>query len=364
MRYDLLMVARQAGTAAAFIPLAKALRLEAPSVYAYPPAAAIFKMEGVAFVPVTDFHDAMNSLNAFRAGTLLTGTSLAVADDALWWSWARGRKMISMAFVDQWCNYYERFVLDGALLPASAIPDRVIVVDEMAANRMTEAGFPANQIVVAGTPTLDRWFDIGDNAVDELAAELRGPEGALLVLYVCEPDPVHWTRPKSSMLDRGFLARIHELGKAAEAVAAIHGRRVKILVKPHPIQQAHEFLHPLPRSTDRVRFEILSQSPILLARVADVVVGHSSVLLHESASWGRATIALLEDDDQVPDVARATPSLRVSRHASLMADVSAALTQPAIATPATGSATGSATGRFLSAIGIASFQGTNGASVE
>lgn len=360
MRSDLLMVARQAGTAAAFAPLAKVLHLDVTSVYAYPPAAAIFEREGVSFAPVTGFQDAMPSLSAPRPGILLTGTSLAVADDARWWSWARTRNMTSMAFVDQWCNYRERFVLDGLLLPAGALPDRVVVVDEVAANRMAQAGFPPRQIVVAGTPALDRWFDVGDTVVDALAAELRGPEGALLVLYVCEPDSAHWTSPGSSMLDRGFQARIEALGKAAEAVAATRDRRVKILVKPHPIQLAHGFLHPLPRSTDRVRYEILRQSPILLARVADAVVGHSSVLLHESASWGKATIALLEDDDQVPDLARATPALRVSRHASLMAEVSAALAQPATAAPATGSATG----RFLSALGISSLLNPQCASIE
>jgi hypothetical protein len=360
MRSELLMVARQAGTAAAFAPLAKALHLDATSVYAYPPAAAMFEREGVSFVLGTDLHDAMPSLTASRAGTLLTGTSLAVADDARWWSWARSQKMTSMAFVDQWCNYRERFVLDGALLPASALPDRFIVVDDVAANRMAQAGFPTGQIVVAGTPALDRWFDIGDNAVDALAAKLRDPEDTLLVLYVCEPDPAHWTSPGSSMLDRGFQARIEALGKAAAAVAATRSRRVKIIIKPHPIQLAHGFLHPLPGPTDRVCYEILSHSPILLARVADAVVGHSSVLLHESASWGKATIALLEDDDPVCDIVLATPTLRVSRHASLTAEVSAALAQPAILAPATGSATV----RFLSALGMPSILNLQCASVE
>ncbi len=360
MRSDLLMVARQAGTAAAFAPLAKALHLDATSVYAYPPAAAILETEGVSFTPVTAFQDAMPSLSAPRPGMLLTGTSLAVADDARWWSWARIRNMTSMAFVDQWCNYRERFMLDGVLLPAGALPDRVVVVDEVAASRMAQAGLPPRQIVVAGTPALDRWFDVGNTVVDALAAELRGPEGALLVLYVCEPDPAHWTSSGASMLDRGFQARIEALGKAAEAVAATRNRDVKILVKPHPIQMAHGFLHPLPGSTDRVRYEILNQSPILLARVADAVVGHSSVLLHESASWGKATIALLEDDDQILDLVRATPALRVSRHASLMAEVSAALAQSVNAVPATGSATG----RFLSSLGMSSLLNPQCASIE
>lgn len=360
MRSDLLMVARQAGTAAAFAPLAKALHLAAASVYAYPSAAAIFEREGVSFAPVTGFQDAVPSLRTSEPGILLTGTSLAVDDDARWWSWAMTRNINSMAFVDQWCNYRERFVLDGALLPAGELPDRVVVVDEVAAKGMAQAGFSHHQILVAGTPALDRWFDVDDKVVDALAAELRGPEGALLVLYVCEPDPAHWTSPGSSLLDRGFQARIEVLGKAAEAVVATRGRRVKILVKPHPVQLEQGFLHHLPRSTDQVRYEILSQSPILLARVADAVVGHSSVLLHESASWGKTTIALLEDDDQVPDLARATPALRVSRHSSLMAEVSAALEQPVIAAPATGSATK----RFLSALGISSLLNPPYASIE
>lgn len=361
MRSDLLMVARQAGTAAAFAPLAKALQLGDTSVYAYPSAAAIFETEGVPFVPLTSFQDAIPRLSAFNTSILLTGTSLAVADDARWWSWARTRNITSMAFVDQWCNYRERFTLDGVLLPVHVLPERVVVVDEVAANRMVEAGFSSRQIVVAGTPALDRWFDVDDRAVAALAADLRGPEDALLLLYVCEPDPAHWTTSSgSSMLDRGFQARIEALGKAAEAVAATRDRRVKVLVKPHPIQLAYGFLHPLPRSTDRVSFQIRPQSPILLAQVATAVVGHSSVLLYESSSYGIPTIALLEDDEQVPDLARATPGLRVTFHASLIAEVSAALEQPGFAPSTTRSASGS----FLSASGISSLLKQTSASVE
>lgn len=360
MRSDLLMVARQAGTAAAFIPVARALNLEASSVFAYPPAAAIFERECVSFALVNDFKEALPSIDAHCPFILLTGTSLAVADDARWWAWARTKNMTSMAFVDQWCNYRERFTQDGVLLPTGALPDRLVVVDEVAAHRIAEVGFPTSQIVIAGTPAIDRWFDVADTVVDALAAELRGPERALLVLYVCEPDPAYWSSSESSMLDRRFEARIEALGKAAEAVAATHGHSVKILIKPHPTQLEHGFLHPLPHSTDRVGYEILAQSPILAARVADAVVGHSSVLLHESASWGKATIALLEDSDETPDVARATPALRVSRYTSILAELSAALAKPSIAAPATGSATG----RFLSAIGISKSLNPHCASVE
>jgi hypothetical protein len=360
MRSNLLMVARQAGTAAAFIPLAKLLNLDAGSLYAYPPAAAIFEREGVPFTPVSSFDEVLPSLATVGKSMLLTGTSLAVADDARWWSWGRRRRMTSLAFVDQWCNYSERFTRAGALLPADALPDRIVAVDEVAAERMSQAGFSRHQIVVAGTPALDRWFDVGDDEVEVFSNELRGPDDALLLLYVCEPDPAHWNSPKGPMLDRGFEARIEALGRAAEGVAAGFNRHVKILIKPHPIQLARAFQHPLPLPTERVRYEIRNQSPILVARAADVIVGHSSVLLYECATWGKAAIALLEDEEDVPDLVRASPALRVSRLVSIMAEVAAALARPKGQSPAAGSATAS----FLHALGIHSHLNPSCASAE
>ncbi len=343
-----IVVARQAGTAAAFAPLASAGG--AVRVFAYPGAVPILERLGVPHAPVDRFESVASALDAAPCPLLLTGTSLDVVDDSLWWRWARRRRVSSVAFVDQWCNYAERFTVDGALLAHDALPERIAVVDALAACRLVEAGLPPAGIVVTGTPLTDTWDASDAAAVAALRATFGGAGNPWILLYVCEPDPRHWT-DGWRLADADYDDRIARVASAAATLAADTGRSVHLAIKPHPIQIQRGFRPALPAAAPGVTTSVEEGDPRGLVRAADVTVGHQSMLLHEAAVAGGAVISLLGADETVPDLVRATPALRVCRPTDLCEGLRAAASVRAVRPHRP--PRGQATHAFLDALGLA-----------
>lgn len=340
------LVARQAGTAAAFVPIAAAL---SPVVFAYPSAVPVFARSGLGHTAISTFGEARRRLEALRPDWLITGTSLDVEDDSRWWVWARARGVPSVAFVDQWVNYVERFTLDARVLPPAALPDRIAVVDTLASGRLTDAGLPRERIVVTGTPLLDTWQSPDAASRAAVRSRLAVADDAWIILYACEPDPRHWTEP-GCLADAGFDARLASLLDAAAALASTTARPVHLAVKPHPIQIERGHVPQLPVAPAGVSVAVTDLDPRVLAPGADIVIGHRSMLLHEAAAAGCRAVALLEDGEVVPDLALATPGLRVCRRRDLPATLRDVAGAAPGAQPVQGP--GRATARFLAALGI------------
>lgn len=339
------VVARQAGTAAAFVPIVTAT---SPVLFAYPPAVSVFARTGLGHTAIATFEGARQRLADLRPDRLITGTSLDVEDDSRWWAWARAHGVPSVAFVDQWVNYAERFTVDTRMLPPAALPDRIAVVDALASDRLADTGLPRERIVVTGTPLLDTWQS--SDTVSRAAARgsLGWRDDALIILYACEPDPRHWTEP-GHLADAGFDARLTSLLGAAVALATAT-RAVHVAVKPHPIQTGGGHVPRLPAPPTGVSVSVTDRDPRELALAADIVIGHRSMLLHEASAAGCRVVSLLEDGEAVPDLVLATPGLRVCRRQ----DLADTLREVAAGTADAAGPRGQvgATARFLAALGI------------
>jgi hypothetical protein len=310
-------MARQAGTASAFAPLVPYLAAALPArpnvVFAYPPAAAVFSTSGVQHQPIERFDDARGSLESGVPALLLTGTSLHADDDSRWWEWARSQRTPCVAFVDQWCNYAERFTVGGRLLGGAHWPDAIAALDELVASRLVEAGVPQERVIVTGTPLLDGCSKPADAAIRAARREILPTQrDALLILYVCEPDPAFRGQPHR-LEDARFFEVFAHLANAARTAARTLARPVHIAVKPHPIQHQHGFRHSLPRLADEtISASLIDMDAVLLAWSSDLVVGRQSMLLHQAAAIGKPVISLQERDAPLPDMLRATPGVRVA----------------------------------------------------
>jgi hypothetical protein len=62
--------------------------------------------------------------------------------------WARDRNLPVGQFIDSWMNYALRFTREGRL----CLPDRIAVIDEMAANEAVEEGLPRGRLALVGQP--------------------------------------------------------------------------------------------------------------------------------------------------------------------------------------------------------------------
>ncbi|OGT94679.1 MAG: hypothetical protein A2286_00425 [Gammaproteobacteria bacterium RIFOXYA12_FULL_61_12] len=148
-----------------------------------------------------------------RVRTLVTGTgwSSRLEHDAR--DIARRRGIRSIAVLDHWTNYRERFVRDGSFV----LPDELWVVDEYALD-IASRTFPGLPIGLQP----DRY---AEQQVERIAplSQVAGNE----LVYLLEPARSDWGRgePGEFQALRYFLDRLPQLGLPAETA---------ICLRPHP----------------------------------------------------------------------------------------------------------------------------------
>lgn len=300
------VVARQAGTASAFLPVLKELDARSHGrvvLFAYAAADAVFRKDG--WVPdhaIESFEQAKPYLeqlnNVYRKSVMLSGTSRQSEDDAAWWGWASSRDIPVMAFVDQWVCIDERFpVAHGKRI----FPDQVAVVDAVAGAKVAELGCPPERILMTGTPLVDHLRSPGVDRIAELRREWAA-KYEKIVAFACGNEL------------EAFPAVADALCQAVSVVRH-EGIEATLLFKRHPYHVQHGWVPPLPdicvkaggvRVVDADRLEVL--------HAADVIVGTESMLLYESAIIGRCAICYWPFGGALPELAHAVSGIAVARN--------------------------------------------------
>ncbi len=295
-----LVVAGDAGGAAALAPVCRALAARGTELAAwgYAQAPAVWERLSVScrsLEPGFGEADARRRVAETAPDALLLGTSVNGRDHEREFVRAgRERRIPSLAVLDFWSRYRERFEDAGGAL--EDLPDRVAVMDERAREEMLAAGFPAGVLEITGSPALE---DLGP----EWAARVDrgrvrrslgvGPE-ELLVVYASQPLRLVGPEPECEVL--------------AEVVGALPGRdptggrEVVLLVRPHPREDPARLVEATRRARARV---VVSGAgdPREVVASADLVLGRSSVLLLEAGLLGRPVLSLqpgAEGDDPLP----------------------------------------------------------------
>lgn len=196
---------------------------------------------------------------------------------------ARGRAMgkKTVAFLDHWVNYRERFDEGGR----SVLPDEIWVGD-IDAERIALALFEHTPVLLKPNPY-----------VEDLLAEIAGIQTvqsrsvASRVLYVCEPvaehalakygDERHWGYTEHDAL-RFFMTNLAALGHIVDTIT----------IRPHPSELADKYkwvhgLIPLP-------VEFGGKKTLLEETLAsDIVVGCESMAMVVGLLAGRRVISAI-----------------------------------------------------------------------
>jgi hypothetical protein len=332
------LVARQAGTATAFIPVAAALAGRV-SLFAYGVAQRLWSEAGIDATPIEEFGEAGELLRGARPSLILTGTSDDVADDAAWWRWAGASDVRSVAFVDQWVNYWQRFTSKGSEPRFDCMPDVVAVIDELARSRMVEHGCPPDRIVITGTPALDLLVDYPRSSIEQSRRRLLAdhPDGRLVVFA-------------GDTESTALVMAVAALGDALAALAADGHGSFHLAMRPHPRQvEVGMTVMPPAAHGGLVSTSVETADRLGAVLAADVLVGVASMLLYESSSAGIPTISIAFDGQEPADVVRAMPENEVVRN---QGELVAALGRALERGRDMPSRTVDATGRFLDALGV------------
>jgi hypothetical protein len=218
-----------------------------------------------------------------KADWVLCGTSWQseLEFDAIKLARALGKR--SVAFLDHWVNYRQRFERQGEL----NLPDEIWVGDAIAAELAGKL-FGETPIRLVENPY---FMDIRAE-VRAAPATHPGDAGRLAVLYVCEPvrehalrqhgNERHWGYTEEDAL-RYFLANVAVLGRPIE----------RILIRPHPSEAADKY--------DWVKNEfdylpiVFGGSHSLVEEIADsdVVVGCASMAMVVGLLAGKRVISCI-----------------------------------------------------------------------
>ncbi len=303
-RDAVLVVARDAGAAAALAPVVDTLPAHAglhPVVVAWGNAAAVFGEHGQAvreFSFEPDPREIVALLDELAAAAVLTGTSLRVELDGRFWSAAREARIPSVALLDHWKNYAERFSLE---LPFDTLPTVVAVMDDVAADELARRGCPPERIRVTGQPRFDALAAVDATELRRGARERLGiEETRRVVVFASEPRGAPW--------DDGTDVTQHEaLGLLLDELA-VSAPEALVLVKLHPVEPNA----PEPREGGP-EVRVLRDWPIPeLAAATDLFVGMTSIVLLDAALLGAPTLSIRRRD---------APSQFVDLHADLISTV-------------------------------------------
>jgi hypothetical protein len=283
-----LIMARDAGAAAALSPVARTLldsRRLGVAIVAYGEAVGVFHARGF---PVLSFPEEPNDdqlealLSRERVKVLLTGTSLQPARDVVFWRAARRLQIPTIGLVDHWFNYAERFSFGR---PFDCVPDTIAVMDEEAAVQFRAEGCPPELLLVTGQPHFDELVrDSTTLSRSEVRHELGVDEVRPLVVFASEPQARFYGRSLGYTEEDALRALLD--GAAAVAPEA------EVVIKLHP-REAPDAFADLPETESRIAISVVrAYPPEHLIRAADVVVGMTSVFLLEAVMTGVPTISV------------------------------------------------------------------------
>ena len=279
-----LVVARDAGAASALAPVVAALVEEGdlpPQIVAWGNARAIFDAEEL---PVLAFpedpapDEIADLLVSIKGAVMLTGTSLRADLDSRFWTAAAAAAIPSVALLDHWKNYTERFTISASF---DALPTVIAVMDDVAERELVARGCPAGRVRVTGQPRFD---SLSVAVVPELRAGARAQLGIELdrrvVVFASEPRGVPYDDGSGFTQAEALQALLN----GVEAVAP----DALVVVKLHPVEQDQI---ALPERGPEVRV-LRDWAMTELASAADVFCGMTSIVLLDAALLGVPTVSI------------------------------------------------------------------------
>jgi hypothetical protein len=301
----LVSVCGDAGGAKAIAPVLKVLESDGRFDlinYVYDVGLRILNDQRIPNAPLPEAIDApwtRRRLQEDCPSLVLSGTSHNARNcEKLFISAARELRMPSVAVLDFWSSYVERFSHDGKTL--TALPDTIAVMDQRAKSEMEKAGFPAGAIVITGHPDYDslepcrRGFSAARNS--ELRNSLGAADSDLFVLFASQP--LKDRNPGLGIDEHAVLADV--IG-ALEMIFEHESRTISLLIRPHPREKPEDFQRHRSRT---IRLIVSADGDEReLAMSSDLVVGMNSQLLMQACYLGCVVLSLqpgLRSADPLP----------------------------------------------------------------
>ena len=291
---ELILVAQDRGGADAVVGVWQALQKqgwEAVEGWARGPAREVFARAGVPLRGVPDASDAdrwvEDRLRRLAPSAVLCGTSLGSSPEKAAVRGARTARVPSVGVLDAWVNYRQRFESPRIDPWLRNLPDRILVMDEVAADDCVAAGIPRDRIRVTGHPSYD--FLCVDGATSRM-----GRAGA-------PPRQVAFFSQPIATLKRAGVAfgmtEVEAIRLLAQAISRLPpAQRPAVVVRPHPKESVSRWRRLLSEILPTAR---LDSTPHYMStlRDTDLALGISTMVLFAGYLSGVPVAALQRETE-------------------------------------------------------------------
>lgn len=311
MSFRILIFSRDPGGANVVIPIVEPLSNSGYEVILYGKDIALSKYSsyGLSGKNIEDEIDSSNIDNVriivkkIKPDLIITGTS---ADDFVEkYLWKIGNEMgiPTIAILDQWMNYGIRFSrytqaqseAFNSEKKLEFLPSKIFVMDKTAKNEAIEEGIDADRIIITGQPyfetVLNRWKTI--DSEDIIRKRYKIPSDQFVILFVSEPLSKVFNQTNHTKHYYGYTEHsiFSELINALEDISSKLSQIPKVIVRNHPKEDPDSFSKYISKNQKNIIVDN-SSDVFELVKMANLVVGMSSMLLIESAILGKNILSV------------------------------------------------------------------------
>lgn len=199
----------------------------------------------------------------------------------------RRRGIPSVAVLDFWGMYHERFVACGDRVSLDLLPDVLCVLDERCQADLFDLGVPIARMRITHNPWLDRVAK--ESVLPSIASPLTQGAGGFRIVFVSQPlaergMSCSWAYDQEQLLR--FLL---------DALPESSGRAHRVLVWPHPGEQPDRWRNASHSPRSDVEVLVTEERGASVLAHVDLVASSHSTVIYETLYHGTPAISLRPD---------------------------------------------------------------------
>jgi len=302
---NILFIARQAGSAAAFTPVIKELK-EGYSceLLAFEHAHTYWENQQLISTKISCFEDVEFIL---KPDIIVSGTSLKTNDDNKFWEYAKKNNIPSIGFVDSWCSYWQRFSSNINTSNWDYTPDIIATIDDFMSHKLIQYGAPERKLMVTGSPSFDSLIDQYQRST---VNNLKKDKKILLVM-----DPLMDLYGEQTISKIGYT-EYQFLTDSLQTLVDIAFKGT-IELRLHPREALHKYDHLIQTYKSlNISVSDVSKNKIESLQEADLVIGMNSILLYEAGVVGKNVWSYQINAVEVSDIILNRPFIKIISKAS------------------------------------------------
>lgn len=199
----------------------------------------------------------------------------------------RRRRIPSVAVLDFWGMYYERFVDCGDRVSPDLLPDVLCVLDGRCQKDLLDLGVPSGRMHITHNPWLDRVAK--ESMLSSRPSPLTQGVDGFRIVFVSQPLAEMGT-DRSWPYDQERVLRF-----LLEALPESSGRPHRVLVWPHPGEHLSRWRNASHYSRPDVEVLVTEERGASVLAHVDLVASSHSTVIYEALYHGTPVISLRPD---------------------------------------------------------------------